>query len=266
MKIYVFWFCVVLALFFSGNGSFAREGLNFKDTDLSPPEITVMADPSMTIPLSKIARIYAQEKNIAVATSFGAGSVQIKDLEDGQEGNVFITARPALIRLLQSKGLMDVYSLTNIATNRLVLLGPKNNITNPRAKKRLMKLLPTQEKDFQLALGDPEFLSEGTYALQLIRKLRLSRELEPSYSFFRDNFALRKAITQYGAYGFMFETDVLLYPDLNKLMTISSDDSSAIIYQAAVVAGDNMNVARDFLKFLTSKTAADIFKENGFNQ
>ena len=41
-------------------------------------------------------------------------------------------------------------------------------------------------------------------------------------------------------------------------------DCLDIFYQALVIAGNNMEVAREFLKFLKTPQSKEILKENGF--
>jgi ABC-type molybdate transport system substrate-binding protein len=50
----------------------------------------------------------------------------------------------------------------------------------------------------------------------------------------------------------------------DEFLVLSDLKNQHIFYQALVIAGDNMETAREFLKFLKTKQAKDIFAENGF--
>jgi ABC-type molybdate transport system substrate-binding protein len=59
----------------------------------------------------------------------------------------------------------------------------------------------------------------------------------------------------------MLATQAINEPSL-KIIATSRDEN--IFYQALVIAGDNMDVARGFLKFLKSNDAKLILKQHGF--
>ncbi|MBM3579327.1 MAG: ABC transporter substrate-binding protein [Alphaproteobacteria bacterium] len=52
--------------------------------------------------------------------------------------------------------------------------------------------------------------------------------------------------------------------DVHNIGYIARNNKDNTYYQALVIAGDNMDLAREFLKFLKSDAAKAIFKESGF--
>jgi ABC-type molybdate transport system substrate-binding protein len=48
------------------------------------------------------------------------------------------------------------------------------------------------------------------------------------------------------------------------LLILATKKNLNIFYQALVIAGDNMEVAREFLKFLKSAEAKKILEQSGF--
>ena len=59
----------------------------------SPRNITIMADPSMTVAISKIARAYSHKNNITVSAIFSSTKEQILQITDGADADVLITKR-----------------------------------------------------------------------------------------------------------------------------------------------------------------------------
>jgi len=75
------------------------------------------------------------------------------------------------------------------------------------------------------------------------------------------NSLIRDLKNDSSAYGLLFESQVRKNRDL-QILAIKKDKN--IFYRALVIAGDNMEVAREFLKFLKNPQAQKIFKENNF--
>jgi molybdate transport system substrate-binding protein len=232
------------------------------------PGITVMADPSLTVPLTLIARAYAVDYQIPVSAQFAPTNLQIGEVEEGAEANVFIASKAIWLRQLEAKGLIDVYSRTPVARNTLVLAAsgpgtPQITLGSPLTS---LSFLPKglKEEELSFALGDPEYTSEGTYALDALSRLRLDGELEPYFTFFRDMRSLSQSINTSGAYGLMFRTDIMLLPRLHSVASFTEAMHTPIVYEAVTVAGENMAGGRHFVDFLTSDKARAIFTRHGF--
>lgn len=243
------------------SSSVAKEG----DT---PPGITVLADPSLTVPLTLIARAYAVDYQIPVSAQFAPTNLQIGEVEEGAEANVFIASKAIWLRQLEAKGLIDVYSRTPVARNTLVLAtysprAPQISLTSPLTAKSFLSE-GIKEEELSFALGDPEYTSEGTYALEALSRLRLDGELEPYFIFFRDMRSLSQSIDTNGAYGLMFRTDTMLLPQLHVAASFSEAMHTPIVYEAVTIAGENMAGGRHFVDYLTSDTARAIFTRHGF--
>src|SRR5205814_1802740 len=65
-----------------------------------------------------------------------------------------------------------------------------------------------------------------------------------------------------GAYGILLASDAHAH-ELNVLDLLPADAHAPILYQAVVLAGENMDQARRFLEYLKSREAAIIFANYG---
>lgn len=230
-----------------------------------PQDITVLADPSLTVPLIRIARRYGALYNVPVSTSFGSSKQHISQVKEGQEGNVFITAKAAWMKQMQQEGLIDVYSRTTIARNRLAIVSSLARGRHAASLTELALLLINQQQDAMFALGDPEYVAEGTYTLQALSHYKLAGDFEPNFSILRNSYQLKNTVANYDAYGAIFYSDAVLYPDVALLEPIEEKAHEPILYQAAVIVGDNMEQASHFLNFLKNAEAQAIFREYGFS-
>lgn len=234
--------------------------------DVPLQTLTIMADPSLRTCLTLIARKYALLHHISVSTVFGSTKDQIDQIEKGAEAEVLIAARPKWIDLLQQKGLIDVYSRVNVARNRLVLAGSEYELRNInfRTAKRLSDFTD-QPDGFNFIMGDPSDTAEGNYGDAALNSYNVTEILKPNTIRYHDSFQMINAISRYHTMGIIFHSDSMLFPEIKEMSFFKPKDHPAIMYQAVVIAGDEMENARLFLTYLSSEEAKHIFKSFGFD-
>ena len=228
--------------------------------------VSVVADSSLSVPLSMIARHYSRDRGVSVSASYGSSKTQIDDIASGaDEADVFIGGKTGWIKTLQQQGLIDIYTRTVLAKNQLSLVGPAGSKKPEAGDPNLLHLFPVKNPDFQFAFGDPQYLAEGTYAFDAVYKLKLARELEPFFSILDDAYTLNTTISKHGAYGMVFHTDALLHPEYEELAVLPETSHDPMQYQAVVIVGRNMKAAREFLAYLQTPEVKEIFQRYGFD-
>ncbi len=257
LRFYIFLLCITG---FSAP-AFALEKLD----ETVSEDITVLADPSLTVPLTRIARRYGELYNVPVSLAFDSSKNQVAYVKEGQEGNVFISAKGAWMKQMQQEGLIDVYSRTAIARNRLALVSSLARRAHVSSLSELAMLMGEDGQDALFALGDPEFVAEGTYTLQTLSHYKFAGDFEPHYSILKNAYTLKNTIANYDAYGALFYSDAILFPDIALIEPLDDAAHDPITYQAAVIVGDNMEQAGHFLTFLKNAEAQEIFREYGFS-
>ena len=80
------------------------------------PTLTILADSTLSVPVSRLALQYSRTANVSVSTVFQLPSLHQKNIEDGEPADLLITADSELIERLTQKGLADVKSPTVIAS------------------------------------------------------------------------------------------------------------------------------------------------------
>ncbi len=233
--------------------------------------ITVLADKSLTLPITEITRHYSRDHFITVSASFSSVPEQLELIEQGAEANVFLTDRHRSIVDLNNMGLLDVYSISSFIENRLVLaasatndmrlsLSPKED-GSPKAD--LSSTMEPINPDFSFAIIDAEYEGLGGYSIEALSNMNLLKQVEPRLVILQDSTDLSNIIARNNL-GLVYLSDILTNPALRVVDTIPQDYYSPIVYQASVVAGDNMDAARGFLNYLKGETAQDIFAKYGF--
>lgn len=230
-----------------------------------PMSLTIMADSSLTVPLNLIARAYALQHDVSISTVFSPTKEQIEQIRAGEDANILITARSAWMDEAQQKGLIDIYSRIHLARNRLVMVAPLDTprVLPSSATVEQLSRYVEDRTDAILALGNASTSAEGHYALQSLRYYGWDRVLEPHYHFLRNIPQITSMITGYDALGIMFRSDVPLHPNLKEIFRFSENSHRPILYEGAVVAGDDMEEARIFLSYLQSRQARRIFARFG---
>lgn len=230
---------------------------------ITPKTLTIFAEPNLSYALTEIAKTYSKESATIVSVQFGSASDLIDRIEDGEASDLFLSAHKTWIDNLKQKGLVDIYNINHVTDDTLTLITSADNISMPQA-------LDTKNLDFYEALAilnknrldllvDNNLSSLGQHSTYLIdykkfNSIRLFRKLPEDQTPVLDVISKNNRI-----YGVVLGSQVS-----NRFKVISRLENRKIFYQALVVAGDNMDNAREFSNFLKSKKSQKIFRKNGF--
>jgi molybdate transport system substrate-binding protein len=255
----------ILMITFSGN-VFAKESHQESlPSTKKVNNLTILSEDNMAYPLVKIARLYSESNNSIVSINFNNSHQLITDIEAGEPADVFISSHPNWIDDLKQKGLVDVYNLANLATDSLVLVTSKNNnkidttkINQLQDSKTIFREMRSQHNKLII---DSSHSSLGKYTNTILKQDNLANQ-----TVYRKNIDDKKPIADFinennEYYGIILTSSVLGYDNILILKTIEDIE---IHYQAIVIAGNNMDKARDFLEFIKSRQVKDIFAESGF--
>lgn len=248
-------FFLAATLFFSAQNSFASTSRN----------LTIFAEPNIALALTKIARAYSQTSNVIVSVNFSSSSNLINNIDSGEPADIFISAHQGWIDALHQKGLVDIYNVGYIARDELVLATLKSNPNLPAEfadkKISLEDALKILNKNKSTLILDDEGNSSGSFAKDLVDRLSLE-DLKLFSKLAEDKTPFLSIVRNNGEnYSLLLESQIKNRADFQ---TIATKTDKNIFYQALVIAGDNMETAREFVKFLKSESAKTIFKESGF--
>ncbi len=235
------------------------------------PQVTILATSSFSEPITELARIYSKEKNIIVTASFDGTAEQARKIEQGEQADIFISSHPLWMSALKQKGLVDVYSLTNLVRNKLALISSANSKLNSSAitDKSFSYMLNYFNKRSIMVMGDFEESALGLYTKQTIQNTdasegrnlwkELRNRIIPSPNSKNALYLIAHGETA----GIVYYSDAYKNKEVNIISVVDDTKHDPIIYQGAVVAGENMSQARDFLIFLQSAQAKEVYKKYG---
>ena len=244
-------FLIIPLIFLSSQNSYAINGGR---------NLTVFAEPNLALALTKIARIYSQKSRTNVSVNFNSSADLIAEIDSGEPADIFISAHPQWIEALRQKGLVDVYNIGFIARDKLVLVTTKTNIGQP-SNSSLENVLKALDRAKATLIIDNEGMSSGFFARNFLSPLELI-DINLFGKLTEDKTTLLTNVKSDSQnYALLLASQVKNEPNLQILAKSSGED---IFYQSLVIAGDNMEVAREFLKFLKGSDAKSILKESGF--
>lgn len=223
--------------------------------------LTVSAAASLTDALPPIKKLYEQ-KNPGVSITYNfasSGSLQ-RQIQQGAPADIFISASVNKMDALQKEGLLTEGSRKDLLQNKVVLIVSKNNTT-------ISDFKDLTGADVQkISIGEPESVPAGKYAKEVLSNAGIFEQLKPKTVFAKN---VRQVLTYVETgnvdAGIVYATDANT-SDKVKIATVApADFHSPVVYPIAVIKdSQNLSAAKEFVEFLSSKPAIEVFEKYGF--
>lgn len=228
--------------------------------------VTVMADHSLSSTVSEIARNYSRENQTIVNSSFLPQKIQQEQISEGASADVLITSKTGWIDELKQQGLIDINSQTKFARDKLTLIGSKETEVMSAGVGRFptFEIIKAGNGEPVFILGNPEFLMEGIYSKEAMRSFGANDDLEPYTLYVKRLDEMFDMVANQNAFAICFYSSAMKRDDIKIIDTLPESAHKPIIYNAVVIAGDNMNQARKFLAYLKSAEVRKLLAKNGF--
>lgn len=225
-------------------------------------ELRVQAASSLTGPLTEIVELYSNRAPaVIITTNFDSSGTLQAQIENGAPADVFISAAVSNMDVLQEQGLILDGSRRDLLENSLVVVAPTGSPI------RIESLADLADQDFDvLALGDPTSVPAGKYGRQALESAAISEVLSPKTVFGKNVKAVISYVeTKDADVGIVFATDALASPLVDVILEIDPTTHGRIVYPVGVVSSSaEPDAAANFVDFLSSSDAIDIFEQYGF--
>lgn len=232
-------------------------------------DLTVFAAASLTESLNELKDIFEKENpDINIIYNFDSSGTLKTQIEEGADCDVFISAAKKQMDELgglgdkESEALIDSKSRFDLLENEVSLATKKNSNTEISSFEDLKT-----DKITSIALGNSD-VPVGQYSKELLENLGIWDGIEDKVSYGSNVKEVTTWISE-GAVdcGIVYSTDanaaglkILARPDPSKL-------KNRIIYPVAITKKTkNSDKALDFLEFLKSDKAQEIFIKYGFKK
>lgn len=228
-------------------------------------DLTVFAAASLQNALEEIGALYKARQGKAVKYSFAASSALARQIEQGGPAAVFLSADEQWMDWLAQRQLIVPASRKSLLGNRLVLVVPSSNAATIDIKPNFdfMGLLG---KDGRWVTGDPTNVPVGRYAQEALTHLGVWTTAQTRLVR-AENVRVALTFVERGeaAAGVVYATDAALSKKVHVAGTFPADSHAPISYPVAIVAKNDSQAARDYVAFLSSADAAQVFKKFGFS-
>lgn len=252
----------ILIILSSGCGHPAASSAPVKDPSDSTEEVELLisAAASLTESLSELQSLYeAEHPQVKLTFNYAASGTLQQQIEQGAPVDLFLSAGTKQMNVLLDKGLINESLTTNLVTNNLVLIVPKEDAVVVQRMDDLSKL-------GDIAMGTPESVPAGKYAQQALAYHQLWDTLQ-------SHLVLTKDVKQVLSYvetgnvdaGFVYKTDAALSDKVKVALTAEPESHDPIEYPIGVLKGSaHPDEAKAFYEFILSDQARQVFIKYGF--
>jgi molybdate transport system substrate-binding protein len=222
--------------------------------------IQVFAAASTTNAIREIKRQFTAATGVELRASFGSSATLARQIANGAEADVFLSADVKWADDLAQKGL--VARKRNLLGNRLVIVVPDDS-----------KLSVTKAEDLaasqivHIAMGEPKSVPAGKYARIALEKLGLWEKVKSKVAAADD---VRNALTyvETGAAeaGIVYATDAAISRKVRAAAEIPESLTGPVRYPVVLLKREkDAAAAESFYKFLSSPESLKVFRKYGFS-
>ncbi len=224
-------------------------------------ELYVFAAISLSDALTEIGAQFTEHQDIRVHYNLAASTTLQRQIEKGASADVFISASPIQVDSLNSLGLLEDGSRTDVLTNRLVAVSQKDTEITVE---NLKNIQDTPIK--RIAMGHPEIVPAGSYAKEALEHFGLWEKVKQKLIFGTNVRATLAYLTSGNVdIAIVYETDTKVTNKVRVLYKFPDETHSRIVYPAVILKNsNNKNWAETFLTFLKEPIATEIFEKHGF--
>ncbi|MGH7223870.1 MAG: molybdate ABC transporter substrate-binding protein, partial [Gemmataceae bacterium] len=225
-----------------------------------PSAVTLFAAASTQDVLKAIAHDFEDQNGTSVICSFAASSTLARQIEQGADADVFLSANERWADHLADKGL--VAERRDLLANRLVVVTPKRQAGKPDLH-QITDLAGSEFKRLALAL-DP--VPAGHYAREALQKTGIWEQVKDRVREAGDVRATLAVVERDEAdAGIVYATDAVTSNKVRLVLEVPEDLHSPIRYPLVLVRRDGGSAAvRAFYDFLSGDKARAHFRKAGF--
>jgi molybdate transport system substrate-binding protein len=228
-----------------------------------PADLVVFAAASLKNALDATAAAWQRETGVAVRISYAASSALARQIEQGAPADLFVSADLDWMDYVAERNLVKAGSRTNLLRNRLVMVAPRTNAA-PIDLATAGSLLARLDGG-RLAMANVDSVPAGKYGRAALTTLGHWKAVESRVAQAENVRAALLLVSRGEAnLGIVYQTDAASDPGVAVVATFPETTHPPIVYPAALTAAARHARAQEFLTYLRSSAAAQIFEAHGF--
>jgi molybdate transport system substrate-binding protein len=226
-------------------------------------QVTVFAAASMTNAMTEVEQRFEAATGHEVVVSLAASSALARQIQQGAPADVFISANPDWMDVLENDGLVEPESRFDLLNNTIVLIahGAEAESVELGPGLDLVSLLDGG----RLVMALVEAAPAGIYGKAALESLGLWSAVEASVAQ-ADNVRAALALVARGEapYGIVYATDAVAEGRVSVVASFPAEMHPPIVYPAAVIAGRASPVVERFMDYLRGPEGRAAFERQGF--
>jgi molybdate transport system substrate-binding protein len=226
-------------------------------------KLVVFAAASLKNALDAVNETWQPEMGQTATISYAASSALARQIEQGAPADIFISADLDWMDYLSERRLIAPGSRTNLLGNRIVLIASADSAieTNIAPEFPLAELLG----DGRLAMADVKAVPAGKYGKAALERLGVWSEVEGKVAQAENvRAALKLVATGEAPLGIVYRSDAVAEPAVQVIGLFPEDAHPPIIYPVGVITESSNPDAAEFVKYLQSPKAKQLFEQQGF--
>ncbi len=230
----------------------------------TPANLTVLADASLMLPLSQLARAYTNKTGTPLTIAVQGGEAAATQIEQGLEAHVLLTADQPLITSLRNSGVTDVFNARPIVRTQLALVGSSDIMARTDLARHIsLAAILYAQSELPIYITPPE-THEGARARTLMEGKDYSDILAARAVTLPSREAVLRHLHDSPGFALLLATDALNDPSLKVLSIFPDEIAKPVNYEAVVLASESMDQTRSFIDFLLSDAGQKVFAQFGF--
>lgn len=227
-------------------------------------EVYISAAASLQDALNEIVENYKKDNNVDFKLNYGGSGALQTQIEEGAEADIFFSAAQKQMTALIEGGFVDKGEKEDLLLNDVVLIVPKGNEKGIESIEDL-----GTDKAGLVALGDPASVPVGQYSQEILDFYGFADEVNGKTTYGSDvRQVLNWVATGEVDAGFVYRTDAMTEEDNVKIIEPAPKDShKPVVYPLAPLKDSkNREAALDFIAYLKSHQAMEVFEKYGFGK
>lgn len=226
----------------------------------APRDLLVAAAASLSVIASELTRAAHDGTGIDVRFNFAGSNTLARQIVEGARVDVFLSADEAQMHVVEQAGRIVAGSRRDVVSNQLVLI-----VTAAPHSRTLQVEDLASPSVRRVAMGDPAAVPAGVYGKRWLETIRLWPAVEPKVIPLSSSPSVVSAVAAGRAdVGVVYGSDAANRRGIQVAHHVSLDDAPRIVYPAAAIVGGKIAMAREFIAFLGSARAQQIFAAAGF--
>lgn len=235
--------------------------LSFVPTTTRADEILVSAAASLSDILQEIGSGYQMKSKHTVKFNFGPSSALARQIEEGAPVDIFFSADLPQMDNLDKNNLLEPGTRKDLLSNQLVIIVPADSKLGLSSPKDLLKIDVKR-----IALAEPSSVPVGVYSSKYLADEGLWDRVKSKIVPVQDVRATLASVQSGNVdAGFVYKTDAATSRKVKIAYEVPFARGPKIIYPVAIIKQSRRkDAARDFVNYVQSAAAKDVFKKFGF--